>query len=384
MRILFISAATGGGSARSTFELAELLAPRGHEIAILSRTNGSARRKRLHKRVVNLRTKLGDTPTASAVGRVGRRIGRKPTRATGTHLEVWETAFPENSLEPVRRQFQPDVVVVSSMGVTAWRQVRAELAAAGVPSVLYVREERGLLHLSLSQAPPDLLLTNAHALTAECAALGYEAETVPSIVMLDSCRVESTRTRVVYINPVPIQGVDIALELAEARPDVPFLFQEWWPLPADEREKIETRLRALPHAELRRPVTDPSVLYADAVALLAPFRFNGRSRLVLEAQSNGIPVLGSDRPAVAESIGAGGVLVGIDDGIAAWAAGLAELVDDPARYRAYSEAALEHASRPEVDADAIVGRFEHLVGAVAAGHQDRAAGATASPPSSRD
>ena len=38
----------------------------------------------------------------------------------------------------------------------------------------------------------------------------------------------------------------------------------------------------------------------------------------------------------------------------------------------------------EEHADAIVGRFEHLVGAVAAGHQDRAAGAAASPPSSRD
>ena len=332
MRILFISAATGGGSARSTFELAELLAPRGHDIAILSRTNGSARRKRLHKRVVNLRTKLGGSTTASAVGRVAQRIGRKPTRATGTRLEVWETALPENSLEPVRNRFRPDVVVVSSMGVTAWRQVRAELAAAGIPSVLYVREERGLLHLSLSQAPPDLLLTNAHALTDECAALGYHAETVPSIVMLEDSRVESTRTRIVYINPVPIQGVDIALELAEARPDVPFLFQEWWPLPEDAREHIERRLRALPHAELRRPVTDPSALYADARALLAPFRFNGRSRLVLEAQSNGIPVLGSDRPAVAESIGAGGVLVGIDDGIDAWTAGLAELVDDPERY----------------------------------------------------
>ncbi|MGZ4690599.1 MAG: glycosyltransferase [Acidimicrobiia bacterium] len=384
MRILFISAATGGGSTRSTFELAELLAPRGHDIAILSRTSGSARRRRLHKRVVNLRTKLGESATASAVGRVGQRIGRKPTRATGTSLEVWETPLPENSLEPLRRRFQPDVVVVSSMGVTAWRQVRAELAAVGIPSVLYIREERGLLHLSLSHAPADLLLTNAHALTEECAALGYEAETVPSIVMLDSSRVESTRERVVYINPVPIQGVDIALALAEARPDVPFLFQEWWPLPDDARRNIEDRLRALPHAELRPPVTDPSVLYADASVLLAPFRFNGRSRLVLEAQSNGIPVLGSDRPAVAESIGPGGVLVGIDEPVDAWAAGLSELIDDPERYLAYSAAAREHAERPEVDPGFLVERFERLICELVANGRAPDAGAAPSRRGPRD
>ncbi|MGZ4804496.1 MAG: glycosyltransferase, partial [Acidimicrobiia bacterium] len=349
-----------------------------------SRTSGSARRRRLHKRVVNLRTKLGESATASAVGRVGQRIGRKPTRATGTSLEVWETPLPENSLEPLRRRFQPDVVVVSSMGVTAWRQVRAELAAVGIPSVLYIREERGLLHLSLSHAPADLLLTNAHALTEECAALGYEAETVPSIVMLDSSRVESTRERVVYINPVPIQGVDIALALAEARPDVPFLFQEWWPLPDDARRNIEDRLRALPHAELRPPVTDPSVLYADASVLLAPFRFNGRSRLVLEAQSNGIPVLGSDRPAVAESIGPGGVLVGIDEPVDAWAAGLSELIDDPERYLAYSAAAREHAERPEVDPGFLVERFERLICELVANGRAPDAGAAPSRRGPRD
>jgi len=275
-------------------------------------------------------------------------------------------------------------VVVSSMGVTAWRQVRAELAAARIPSVLYLREERGLLHLSLSHAPPDLLLTNARALTDECAALGYPAETVPSIVMLDNSRVDSTRTRVVYINPVRIQGVDIALALAEARPDVPFLFQEWWPLPDDERKHIEDRLRPLPHAELRRPVTDPKLLYVDARALLAPFRFNGRSRLVLEAQSNGIPVLGSDRPAVAESIGAGGVLVGVDEPTEVWAAGLSELIDDPDRYQAYCAAALEHAGRPEVDPDLIVARFERLLTELVADRRSAEAGAAPSRPAPRD
>ena len=271
------------------------------------------------------------------------------------------------------------------MGVTAWRQVRAELAAAGIPSVLYVREERGLLHLSLSQAPPDLLLTNAHALTDECAALGYHAETVPSIVMLDDSRVESTRTRIVYINPVPIQGVDIALELAEARPDIPFLFQEWWPLPDDAREHIERRLRALPHAELRRPVTDPSVLYADARAFCSP-----RSGSTADPGSCSKPSRTGSR--CSAPIGRRWPNRSAR-AVCSWASTTASTRGAPdspssstiprgtARTRRPPSGT---ASRPEVDSDLIVGRFEQLVGEAVTGHRNRVAGATASRPSSGD
>ena len=83
------------------------------------------------------------------------------------------------------KSFGPDVVVASSIGRVAWRRIRAQLASLGIPSVLYMREQSALGHLTISKAPPDLLLANAHTYVERAAALGYPAVMVPSVVSVD-------------------------------------------------------------------------------------------------------------------------------------------------------------------------------------------------------
>ncbi len=118
----------------------------------------------------------------------------------------------------------------------------------------------------------------------------------------------------------------------------------------------------------RRP-TDPGAVYADARVLLAPFLLDGRPRVVLEAQANGIPVLASDLPALRETVGEDGQFVGADAPALEWAAALGELIDDPIRYRRASDAARAHAHREEVDPDVIVSRFERALADLVAGYR---------------
>src|SRR5207244_11535542 len=102
----------------------------------------------------------------------------------------------------------------------------------------------------------------------------------------------------------------------------------------------------------------------------APYLTNGRPRVVLEAQANGIPVLASNLPAVVEAVGPGGVTVEAEAPIAEWVDALNRLLE-PATYDALTAAALAHAHRPEVDTEQIVTRFEdalaHLVRSDACG-----------------
>lgn len=369
MRILFVSGAPFGGSLRSTRELGERLATRGHAIGVLQRLEGSPRRRRLHKRAVNLATKLGDGLAGRAAATLAGQVSCRPRHIPDdTGLRVWGAILPENALVAVCRDFRPDVVVVASLSYTGWAKVQPALAARGIPSVLYVREETGLGHLARGRGP-DLLLANAAALTDEAERLGYRCVTIPSVVTLEPCMVESTRERVLFVNLVKIQGLDIAERLAAARPDVRFAFREWWVL--DEPARAALAARVGPNVELLPPTDDPRALYADARLLLAPFRFNGRSRLVLEAQVNGIPVLGSANAAVAESIGEGGVVVPVDAPLEEWVAALGELIDDPVRYEVYCEAARRHAARDEIDPDRIVDRFESVIGELLAGRESR-------------
>jgi glycosyltransferase involved in cell wall biosynthesis len=312
---------------------------------------------------VNLVTKLGSRAGAAPVERAAALIGRTPKHPAGPEpYQVWESAVVENSLAPVIRSFAPDVVVVSSIGRVAWKRIKSMLATLGIPSVLYIREESALGHLSVSHAPPDLLLANSHTNAQRAAALGTPATMIPSVVTVDRYLTDTTRERVLFVNPVPSYGLETALELAAARPDVAFAFVEWWKLGDHERVALNERLKAkLPNVVLRPATTDPSRVYADARVLLAPFLLDGRPRVVLEAQSNGIPVLARDLPALRETVGSGGTLVPAEAPIAAWADALGAMVDDPDAYRTACDAARAYARRDEVDPERVVVRFEQVL-----------------------
>jgi len=366
MRILFVSGTAVGGSASSTRELATALADRGHEVGLLARVATAPRRWMLQHRLVNLAVAREGSAigrgAALAAGRIGRRA--RPVR-TGPFRE-WSTILVENSLSGVRAEFVPDVVVASSIGRMAWRAVRAELAAAGVPSVLYLREESAIGHLAVSDAPPDLLLANAHQHEAAARAAGFTAHVVPSVVDLSRARVTTTREVVLFVNPVEVSGRDLAVGVARACPDLRFAFVESWPLSDAERRWLDDACAGLANVERRPRVDDLRLLYGDARVLLVPYRTNGRPRVVLEAQANGIPVLATDLPALTEAVGPGGIAVPVDAGPGEWAMRLRELLD-PTRYDALVAAAREHAHRPEVDPGAIVTRFEDLLRPLVAG-----------------
>ncbi len=361
MRILFVSGVAVGGSARSTRELADHLAQRGHDVATLLQVERARRRRYLHTRAVNLTVKLGASPLTRPVAGAAATIGRRPVRTPGpSNVESWETFLPQNSLSAVIGSFHPDVVVTSSIDRMAWRRIRRLLQKRGIPSVLYVREHNAFGHLTVSAAPPDLLIANARAHEDTARRLGHHAITIPSLVSVRHCLVESRRERVLLVNPTPLYGLDIALGVVRARPGVLFTFAPSTPLEPAARDALLAEIGRCPNVELREFDPDARRLYADASVLLAPYRSNGRPRVVLEAQANGIPVLGSDLPAVQEAIGPGGIVLAADLPVDAWAAALDRMLE-PATYGRLADAARRHARRPEVDPDAIAERFERAL-----------------------
>jgi glycosyltransferase involved in cell wall biosynthesis len=360
--MLFVSGTSVGGAARSTSELATELVARGHDAVTLMRDEEARIRGYVHKRAVNLEVKLEGRPGSSAVRAVARYIGRRPRRvASGVGLVEYRAALPENAASVLLRRHGTDVVIANSIERTAWRQLRAELRARGIPSVLYLREESAVGHLSISSAPPDLLLANAEIHAQSARILGHDATVIPSVVDTSRCHVASSRERVVLINPIPTYGVEEAFQLAAARSDVPFTFFESWPLDAGQWSELEQRAAALPNVHLRRFDPDPRRLYAEARVVLVPYHANNRPRVVAEAQANGIPVLAYNRPGIAETVGPGGVLVDIDAPPDAWVEALGHLWDDPATYDRFARAAADHAGASDRRPEAVAERFEQAV-----------------------
>jgi glycosyltransferase involved in cell wall biosynthesis len=272
---------------------------------------------------------------------------------------LWRTNVADLGAKRVVEAFRPDVVVAHVGGRTTLGFSRGVLRGArDLPSALYFRDIEAVQILDRRSVQPNMVLTNAQRITELVAAKGWVSPTIPSIVETDEYLTDSTRETVLFINPrSQRKGVDIAWALAEARPDVPFVFLEAWRFTPAIREELERRAAPLGNVEVRASVRELDRIYADARVLFAPYE-DSRPRVVAEAQANGIPVLGAKVPGLVEAVGPGGVLVEFDAPVEEWVRALSALWDDAAAYEQFAAAARTHSQRPDMLPQHLAERFE--------------------------
>jgi hypothetical protein len=269
------------------------------------------------------------------------------------------TPLPQNALGRLLDEDRPDVVVANSLERWAWRRVHDVCHQRQVPTVLYVREDDSLGHID-SGAVPDALVANARSLADAMAAHGVRCAFVPSVVDTSRTQTTSTREAALAINPLPSRGSDLVWAIAQAAPEIPVVAQESWPLDGDELASVQRAVAGLANVQLRRAAPPGPGLYGDARVLLVPYRVDNRPRVIPEAQSNGIPVIAGDVPALTEAIGDGGLTVPLDSP-AAWVDTLRGLWSDAAAYERLSAAALANSRRAEFDPDAVTDAFEGVL-----------------------
>jgi glycosyltransferase involved in cell wall biosynthesis len=267
---------------------------------------------------------------------------------------------PAKALAEIRSRFAPDVVVVNAGG-RWWHDWTRPLVAGcrDLPCVLYVCDREAVELLAGGSVRPDVVWTVADSHTAAARAVcEFHVITVPSLVEPDLYRTEPTGEVVLYVNPVKSKGVRIAITLAAARRDIPFVFLRSWGV--SDRESIELQRLAgvLGNIDVAPPTPDPREYFGRARLLLAPYDDLGRPRVIAEAQLSGIPILALDEAGNLEATGPGGLLVSGDAPIPDWIDALGVLWDNPAEHDRLAAAALAHSQRPEMDPTAIVTAVE--------------------------
>jgi hypothetical protein len=366
--VLFVNGTAFGGSLLSTRALCRVLEQAGVPVGVLRRSLAGDRIRAIHKRLENLRARAAGSSVEGAADRLVRLPGGRASEAGSTaDLLEWEAVEPANALGSVIDRFNPDVVVVASVLRPAWRQMQADLRARSIPSVLYLREGTALLHLTRSKVIPDLILANSGPLVADAEAAGFSVEMIPSVIDPDEVVGPTSRERALVINLRPDYGGELAWAIAAICPDIPFAFQESWQDGSEDLQRARLRAQGLPNVEVRGFTTPPREVYRDAKVLLLPYpaeKEHHRPRCVLEAQLNGIPIVASALPGLAEVTGPGGELVPLDATDAQWADVVRQLWTDRSRYERLADAARCHARREGVDAERIAQRFLRAVAAI--------------------
>jgi glycosyltransferase involved in cell wall biosynthesis len=321
-----------GGAQASTHEMARDLARRGHRVSVLGGLSGHG-----------------------WTGLRGRTVLKLSRRALATDRRygypVHRGWFPWDGVPELVAREAPDVAVVQSFKPVPLARAFLD---AGVPAVLYLRnvEAKDLGGDPRSLGAVPAIANSAFTADHFARAYGLAATVIHPTFTPEAYRTETTRDTVTFINPHPDKGLATALALAEACPHVPFLFVEAWGLEAADRARLAEAVARRPNVTLRGRTNDMREIYGRTAVLLAPSRWQEAfGRVAAEAQFSGIPVIATRIGGLPEAVGPGGVLVPPEAGPGAWVAALRGLWDDPARYRALSEAARRHSARPALDRD---------------------------------
>lgn len=289
----------------------------------------------------------------------GRLLNQHAPRDTYQGLRVHRSWNLHEGLAEVLQRERPDVVVVQGALLNSY-EAAAESLRLGYPTVYYVHDAA----LLLGDKPlPDLagagwIVNSAFTAGVLQKRFAVPSTIVPPLIRPENYRVQTSRRTVTMINPRPIKGGDIAVALAEACPEIPFLFIEAWEGDDPQVEALKARAARLPNVTWLPSQKDMRKVYGVTRLMLMPSQcFETWGRVITEAQFLGIPALASRIGALPETVGPGGELVEPQADTAQWAQALRAIWADDATYGRYSEAAATYAQRPAIAPQPLAAHF---------------------------
>jgi len=194
-------------------------------------------------------------------------------------------------------------------------------------------------------------------------ALNLNCVVLPNIVDVARARVQTRDPRyLTFVNPSEVKGVypfaRIADELGRRRPDIPILVVE---SRGDERSLVDCGidLRRRGNVFLMAHTPDPRHFWSVTKVAILPSLWRENQPLVaVEAMINGIPVIGSDRGGIPETLGGAGIVLPLPERltpftrdlptpeeVSPWIDAILRLWDDETWYAERSRLALEESRR---------------------------------------
>ncbi len=324
-----------GGMEVNTHQLCKALQHKGHKVAVccgLAGVGFIGYQARLKIKLLN-----NKCPYDSVLG-----------------YKIWRSWNPLEHIEKAVGEFKPDIVVVQG-GHQFYALIKIVLAL-NLPVVAY-------LHTPDKLPLPEELKTDknlAFIANSQYTASIHKDKKIqgvfPPIIKKSDYFVETTRKKILYVNPEPHKGVSIVLKLAKARPDVEFIFV------VNKVQDKKNKQLMLKNISIVGPIKDMRDMYRYAKLILAPSIWQETwGRIVTEAHCSGIPVLASNNGGLPESVGDGGICLSVEDNDTEWLETFDLILDNREYYTKITQKAYESAMRDFINPELIIERFISLL-----------------------
>jgi glycosyltransferase involved in cell wall biosynthesis/GT2 family glycosyltransferase len=276
----------------------------------------------------------------------------------------WQTPGEANLFLAACKSFllrnRPDVVWTYG-GDPASRAIHRLVKQIDIPLLFF-------LH-NFAYTSPDPFRTVDYALVPSQFARRFYWEKIGLACQMLPLVIDPRRTQVgqwkpqyvTFVNPEPRKGVHVFARIAEVlgrhRPDIPLLMVEGV---GRNRflSKLGVNLSGLKNLTIMPNTPDPRNFYAVTKLLLMPSLMENVGCCAIEAMLNGIPVLGSNRGALPETLGEVAFRFDIperytprtctiptEEEVEPWVETIIRLWDNPGEYQQASEAARQHAQQ---------------------------------------
>lgn len=327
-----------GGSESSTNDLCNALVKKNHEVAVVCTIK--------KKNSIWLKNRV-----------LSKIYHRKFIEDKIMCYPVYRGYDVKGDLPEVIEHFNPDVVVVQAGNPF---ELVNRVSSVGIPVVLYVRDvefEKNTENLNINNFVG--FVSNSKFTASKLKErFGVDSLVLPPLIDFEKYKISKPGNSVVHIGLSPLKGIDISFKIAKSRSDIPFVFVESWPLPKKKISEYKKKAETMGNVTLLKRSADMKKIYQLSRILLAPSVCEEAwGRVVTEAQSNGIPIIASNRGGLPESVGQGGIIVPHDAHIDSWIRALSEIWDNTDIYSDLSLKALLRAKNEDISRERIIEDF---------------------------
>lgn len=325
-----------------------------------------------HELIKGLRSKNVDARLISALGANGWTyyINRLKSIISNKHYpsdktlgyEVYrgwvnEWGIDQGVDEIISQGWSPDVFIVT--GKKPFGAAKS-LRRFGVKIILKLVDVEEDNYLDLDSSASEYIYVANSNFTAKSVRSQYGVEVhyvVPPYI--DYSRFSKSKLGtgqyVTLINPHPLKGGFVLLEIAKRNPTIPFLVVESWPLMPSYKASFLEEVKKLGNIKYIDATMNMDAVFRDTRVLLVPSQYEEAwGRVINEAQYNGVPVIASSQGGMPEAVGNAGIVVQVKDNIDQWNFELQKLLSDDVLYQKLSCAGRQRVTRDDLNPDRLI------------------------------